>query len=269
METISNMANAAAKAVWGTNEYNEEPVSGKTGDVSKGEPYDAGNASEQNEATTVKGAGNLGRSNGAGSGEDASRLQSSSTGKGDQSRAQQDVRSPTNPQTTLSQSNERSNVDDSGAGNADGARAGGSMLDTDSNPEKVDGPGPRPIDEVARERGGDAGNVQSSDEEHKQQGSDASAGDGPQKESHGSGTGEQYVKSTGLKADGGDFDATKPGAGREADRLLEEKGIHKGSNNKGSAGGDGDGQDRDSSGNGKKKLGEKIKAKLHKSHGSG
>ena len=38
-------------------------------------------------------------------------------------------------------------------------------------------------------------------------------------ESHkSSGTGEQYVKSSGLQADGGDFDATNPGAGREADR---------------------------------------------------
>ncbi|KAF2654596.1 hypothetical protein K491DRAFT_693640 [Lophiostoma macrostomum CBS 122681] len=41
------------------------------------------------------------------------------------------------------------------------------------------------------------------------------------------GTGEQWVKTSGLAVDGGDFDATKPGAGREADRLLEEKGIHK------------------------------------------
>ena len=32
------------------------------------------------------------------------------------------------------------------------------------------------------------------------------------------GTGEQWVKTSGLAADGGDFDATKPGAGREADR---------------------------------------------------
>lgn len=30
------------------------------------------------------------------------------------------------------------------------------------------------------------------------------------------GTGGQYVESTGLAADGGNFDATKPGAGREA-----------------------------------------------------
>lgn len=30
-----------------------------------------------------------------------------------------------------------------------------------------------------------------------------------------------------MAADGGDFDATKPGAGKEATRLLEQKGIHK------------------------------------------
>jgi hypothetical protein len=41
METINNVAQAAVKAVWG--ESNDEPVSGKTGDTSKGEPYDAGN----------------------------------------------------------------------------------------------------------------------------------------------------------------------------------------------------------------------------------
>lgn len=40
METIHDVAQAAAKAVWGEH---EEPVSGKTGDTSKGEPYDAGN----------------------------------------------------------------------------------------------------------------------------------------------------------------------------------------------------------------------------------
>jgi hypothetical protein len=64
------------------------------------------------------------------------------------------------------------------------------------------------------------------------------------------GTGEEWVKTSGLHADGGDFDATKPGAGREADReskwrktgrslgrtlskadgvagILEEKGVHR------------------------------------------
>ena len=37
--------------------------------------------------------------------------------------------------------------------------------------------------------------------------------------SHGEGTGEKYVKSSGLAADGGDFDAANPGAGKEADRM--------------------------------------------------
>lgn len=35
---------------------------------------------------------------------------------------------------------------------------------------------------------------------------------------HGKGTGEKVVHATGLAADGGDFDATKPGAGQEATR---------------------------------------------------
>lgn len=42
METISNITQAAGKAVLGT-PSSQEPVSGKRGDVSKGEPYDAGN----------------------------------------------------------------------------------------------------------------------------------------------------------------------------------------------------------------------------------
>lgn len=45
METINNMATAAAKAVWGegADGKKEEPVSGVQGDTSKGEPFDAGN----------------------------------------------------------------------------------------------------------------------------------------------------------------------------------------------------------------------------------
>ncbi|KAK6361620.1 hypothetical protein TWF730_005338 [Orbilia blumenaviensis] len=43
--------------------------------------------------------------------------------------------------------------------------------------------------------------------------------------SKGEGTGTKYEKSTGLAAEGGDFDATRPGAAREAARLMDEKGI--------------------------------------------
>ena len=41
------------------------------------------------------------------------------------------------------------------------------------------------------------------------------------------GSGHKWVKSTGTAAGGGDFDAAKPGAGREADRLLEQAGVHR------------------------------------------
>ena len=62
-------------------------------------------------------------------------------------------------------------------------------------------------------------------------GGDETSGGGPppqqsqggQKENLGStskepGTGTKYEKSTGMAAEGGDFDATRPGAGKEADR---------------------------------------------------
>lgn len=77
-------------------------------------------------------------------------------------------------------------------------------------------PGPKPIAEVARERGGDAANIGGGKEADGKD--DDPEGLGGNSESKG--TGEQYVKTSGLKADGGDFDATKPGAGKEADREF-------------------------------------------------
>ncbi|MCJ1429028.1 hypothetical protein MMC29_006941 [Sticta canariensis] len=88
---------------------------------------------------------------------------------------------------------------------------------------------------------------------------------GIQTESKGSGTGEQYVKSTGLAADGGDFDATKPGAGREADRLLDESGVkHNLSPTGASSEPTTEEADAGAPESGKKpSLGDKIKGKLH------
>lgn len=68
-------------------------------------------------------------------------------------------------------------------------------------------PGPKPLSEVKRD------------------GQSAAAGgkdgeDGPQKEIKGEKTGEKHVKSSGMKADGGDFDAANPGAAKEADREF-------------------------------------------------
>jgi hypothetical protein len=56
METISNAASVASKAIWGdpstdtaqSAELRREPISGETGNTAKGEPYDAGNSTGNN-----------------------------------------------------------------------------------------------------------------------------------------------------------------------------------------------------------------------------
>jgi hypothetical protein len=82
------------------------------------------------------------------------------------------------------------------------------------------------LDEVAKSHGGDAGVGESSSKSAAPGETPAEADEeedpnSPNAKSKGEGTGEQYVKSSGLKADGGDFDAMKPGAGREADRKWD------------------------------------------------
>lgn len=78
---------------------------------------------------------------------------------------------------------------------------------------------------MAKENGGDAGN--SGEHVGASRKLEADADKASEDGHRDSGTGELYVRSSGLVADGGDFDASAPGAGREADRLLEEKGVHK------------------------------------------
>lgn len=91
--------------------------------------------------------------------------------------------------------------------------------------QQLDGPGPKPVEDLARENGGDAGNVSSTSSVDKTSGSQNEEEEGKKaedkdKDNENKGTGEKYVRSNGLKADGGDFDATQPGAGREADRKF-------------------------------------------------
>ena len=105
-------------------------------------------------------------------------------------------------------------------------------------------------------------------------------GNGPQSGSNGEGTGQKWVKSTGMSADGGNFDATMPGAGKEANRkflhyynngpidevadnprlgLLEEKGIHRGRDNRGPPAE----SMKEDGGPEKTSVGTKLKEKLH------
>lgn len=208
METINNMATAAANAVWGSNgttESKQEPISGVNGDTSKGEPYDAGNMDppKQPKQTQANGSAEP-------AGPPAQSTPSDTTS------GQNDTREPSNPATDVDANKQQ--VHTEGAGPNDG-------------PE-LNGPGPKPVATVAKEHGGDAGNNSSESSTDSLPGAGEGEGkddddddSGIQKHSSGTGTGEQYVKSSGLKADGGDFDASAPGAGREADRLLDQKGV--------------------------------------------
>ncbi|KAF4782727.1 hypothetical protein HER10_EVM0002275 [Colletotrichum scovillei] len=280
METINNIAGAASKAIWGTNEANQEPVSGVKGNTNQGEPYDAGNIEDPlnkekkanvadahtsepatgSTATTTTGlstttapttstpsAGTTGTTGTETGNEhsltDRSRATEESTthktteelspkhkeeiGKpelkhtspndvpsADSAAGKTETRAPSDPATDPAPKGQDVN------NSASGPTAGG---------DKLDGPGPRPLEAVAKERGGDAGNVKGSSKGGLIGGEESKTDTEGKKEedpnaSHGEeGTGEKLVKATGLAADGGDFDATKPGAGREADRLLDEK----------------------------------------------
>lgn len=75
--------------------------------------------------------------------------------------------------------------------------------------------GDRPLEEPS-------GHVPQLGQDHKASVNEPQEGDENKQEA-----GHKWVKSSGTVAEGGDFDAAKPGAGREADRLLEQAGIHR------------------------------------------
>jgi len=253
METLNNISNTVTKALWGTDETatttttTQEPISGKTGDVTKGQPYDAGNLGphEQSlaqtpqptttetepkfEETTTKpdlvhrGASSSGSEPGMPA--PPHKTLSSSAAPGDHTKAQLDTRDPADPTADHQASAPKKDVDDSTGG-----------LDVGDNPDKqLGGPGPRPLEVVAKEHGGDAAGQKQQQKSETTSSSSSSSGaseqpavGGARRDSgHEEGTGEKYVRSQGLVADGGDFDAAKPGAGREADRLLDQKGVHR------------------------------------------
>ncbi|KAK7963712.1 hypothetical protein PG996_008599 [Apiospora saccharicola] len=250
--------------------HGQEPISGAQGNVSKGEPFDKGNMDPQPSAASVNTheastttpststmpststhqptstlnehastttpttsstttvphheTAQFAKTTGTAAGSDEapaterSELKAKDT-PADSTKAQNDTRDPSDPKTNPK--NAPTDVDNTG----EGINAGQDL-------DKI--PAPKPLDELARERGGDAGKVgdgatSSSVDKTETAGEkkdEAEDPNDPHAKSAGEGTGEKYVKTTGLQADGGDFDATKPGAGREADRLLEQKGIH-------------------------------------------
>lgn len=336
METITNITNAAAKAVWGETEDRKEPVSGVKGNTAQGEPFDAGNldtpaqekvehnyeshnrdtglsstVSDSNRAdtTTATGSSTLPTA--------SSNINTSGVTTGTNTDPMRDTATSTTSDINTSTGtgtgtgvNTSTNTSSLGATSGSASSALPTTKDTrdttagqndirdpdkvDSgsskplpNPDDVDtssssGPGstsvlghePRTIVDIAKSNGGDAGRDGSNESVNNRPSEGAS-----KFTSEGAGLGStsgkedqdrkeeavEPVHATGLAADGGDFDATKPGAGLEADRLMEEKGIHSPDSGSGShSHSHGSGSKSSDDKKDKPSLTERIKAKLHK-----
>ncbi|KAL7896089.1 hypothetical protein HDV63DRAFT_388718 [Trichoderma sp. SZMC 28014] len=263
LETVNNLASSAAKAVWGESndaETHKEPISGATGDVSKGEPYDAGNLDPQAQSKVES----------ALKGEEAT----SSDLADDHNYTLSSSKKETGVLSAAATSTANEGVSEPRS-----APTTGTINPEEGKPlDKLTGKGPRPVEELAKENNGNAAAaaavpvtetdsstaVSATAPEEK---TPALAGNEQKSNAH-EATEDEYVKSSGLAADGGDFDVTKPGAGLEADRLMEQKGIKvddadpkdkttsSGSSNGGR-------KSSDSSRKDKPKLKERIKNKLH------
>lgn len=284
LETLNQLASSAAKAVWGDSndaETHKEPISGATGDVSKGEPYDAGNLDPNAQ----------------------SKVESRLSGEEAAAAAEPSELADDEHYTLSSSKKDKDNLSAAAAATTnDGLHEPRGTPTTGVNPEEgkpldeLTGKGPRPIEIVAKENGGNAAAAATSateessipasaaPEEKKPETADVqqqntttttTTNDSTSSKKEAT-TDEEYVKSSGLAADGGDFDAAKPGAGLEADRLMEQKGIktedvdnnaeHKDQDKNSSSSSTGR-KSSDSSRRDKPKLKERIKNKLH-IHGS-
>jgi hypothetical protein len=243
METAKNLVNAASNMVFGESQTQnqtagEEPLSGQQGKGTASEPYDAGNASGMPftyptiQAFAVTVLAN------AFSGEPTNKETSATETTGTES---------TNTATTNEPSQDPDDISSKPVTGPTGTDVGAAAPESGTKPtikqQGADRPNDAPegeqADAVANKKAdaedamdrdtdaADSGSAPNDDAGPKPLGSDGASGSSNQggKESLGStstekGTGEKYVKSSGTKADGGDFDATNPGAGREAERTF-------------------------------------------------
>ncbi|KAF2669888.1 hypothetical protein BT63DRAFT_439060 [Microthyrium microscopicum] len=251
METVNNVAAYASKAIWGeganaenSTENSTEPVSGQQGAGTVNEPFDKGNEEHSTTGTTGTTTSTTTDTTPTTTGKPA--INNPPTSGVDTS-----AENRSGPSEAVS----GQETGDPKSGQAPEAKQQGAANPHDSPEDKKKGPKIPHTDEEREElvmSGGEfpkdpndhsgepihmhGGGAQKKEEEA---GDDAAPKEGKKDRSasvsqeggnpHGKtmGTGEQVVKASGLAADGGDFDATKPGAGSEANRLLEEKGVHK------------------------------------------
>jgi len=282
METIKGLANTASSYVYGsdntTAQSGTEPLSGQKGAGTVTEPYDKGNTYD---GTTGKSgdtpsSGTTGHSTNASSGHNPSAAQPTPrpehetdktgvTGIHSNDPHGSDVK-PTERNDTVGdpQSAQKSTSKQQGADKPTDEPTAGAIEETkrekEAGEEALKHRDPNDHSGEPMKMHEEKSQAESTDRK-KSVGQEGGGEHGKVK-----GTGEEWVKTSGLAAEGGDFDATLPGAGREANRILEQKGIHK---DKGDTLGEHSDAFKDS-GNGttetsgeKKSLGTKLKEKMH------
>lgn len=294
METITNITNAAAKAVWGETEANKEPISGVEGNTAKGEPFDAGNlgksrncfsfpkspanpapkdtpAQEKVEhncetnnrvtglGSTVSGSSRVDNTSTNTSVPTATSNINSSGITGSNTDHLRDNADTTTSTTTTNNNKNSTSLEDATAASAlpttkenrdttagqndthdpdkvnvdtDSNKPTSNTDDVDTSPgtgsKSVLGHEPRTIAQIAKSKDGDAGRDGVSESSSKpSEGAAKATGEGAGLGATSSSKeGEdpkveatEPVHTTGLAADGGNFDASKPGAGQEAERT--------------------------------------------------
>lgn len=244
METINNIAGVASKAIWGDANANAEksgtePVSGKQGAGTTNEPYDKGNE-ETNTETNGSTIGTSDHNIAPDAGVDTSAENRSGPSEATSGPETGDPKSGQKPEA------KQQGADKPGDEPTDN-KNGVKMPHSDEEREKLVMTGNFPHDpndhsgEPLQMHGGSK-NADSTDDTKdeaentssvKKDRSASVAHEGGGIHGKEEGTGTKVIKASGLAADGGDFDATKPGAGSEATRLLEQKGIHKSGDNHG------------------------------------
>lgn len=261
METVSNLTSAASRAIWGdtakkddaaNDTVGQEPVAGQLGDTTRGEPYDKGNA--ESSATTTFEPKSLTKTT-------TREIQPESS-----STAATTNFSPTARATEVGCDTSSAPLDTQEQQGANRPTKAPSSLESDKIKDTK-----YEAEVAAEDTTGPTLNTL-----NDRSSTGAGADHGPRKETPTSVPGEKYVKSSGVVADGGDFDAANPGAGKEADRLLESQGRHNrdtpsqfntpavANDTRVSTGSDGSQSPDSTEGKEKVSLKDKIKAKLHK-----
>jgi len=297
METISNISSAASKAIWGegntstTNDSGTEPVSGEQGKGTVNDPFDHGNEEQNTTAShdTTSGTNNtsaettgsetVGSTGGNINQPPSSGVDTSSAGPsgpsnavaGDQTGDPSSGVKPKAKQQGADKPTEAPKTDDSVQAkmpHSDEERE--RLMMKGEFPHDPNDHSGEPLKMHSEKAGGDVGDEEEEEKDEegkpiKKDRSQSVAQEGGAPHGASKGTGQEYVKSSGMAADGGDFDATKPGAGSEANRLLEEKGVHKDGGNKGPpvVGDDASTGSGNATGTPKVSKMEKLKEKLH------